>query len=89
MSSSSYLRRAISRLVVPNLDRDLTQTLNRHLAAAHNMTDCFLSPAVYAYESRPANGGAFNATSMAQQRGDGALVKKVHYPIPSNRGLFQ
>lgn len=84
--SSSYLRQAISKVLIPNLERDLTRSLNQELAAAHNMTDCFLSPSVYAYESRTVTGGAFNATSVPQQRR--ATYVKTHYPIPSNRGLF-
>ena len=81
---SSFVRQTISKLLLPNLERDLTNTLNRQLVAAHNMADCFLSPSVYAYQARAAGSGAFNATAAPQKR-----LVKVHYPLPTARGLFE
>jgi hypothetical protein len=79
-SSYSSLRQMITKVLVPNLDRDLTRSLNQQLSTVPTMTDCFLSPSVYAYESR----GAFTTTSMPQQK---SLVK-IHYPLSTSRGLF-
>ncbi len=75
------LRQIISRFVLPNVENDLSRSITRQLAKVHDMTDCMIAPAVYAFE--PAVGGSFGATSKHAQR-----IVKVEYAVPG-RGLFQ
>jgi len=78
--------KTLSKLLLPNLERDLTRSVASELATASRMTDCFLSPVVYGYErtaGATAGGGMGHATAALEQR----AVRKVHYP-PPRRGLF-
>jgi len=76
--------KAVSRFLVPNLDRDLTNCVRKELATASTMTDSFLAPSVYGYERQATHGMA--ATAAVQQR-SGEQFVKVHYPVPP-QGLF-
>jgi hypothetical protein len=73
-------RQAISKLLLPNFERDLSKEISTRMAGAHKMTDCFLAPSVYAYEAKAS---AFASTAAHQQR----LIKTI-YPVPA-QGLFQ
>ena len=78
--------KAVSRFLLPNLERDLTKAVSKELATASKMSDCFLAPTVYGYESRAVSStGIGHATSSVHQR---TVVEKVHYKVPA-QGLFQ
>lgn len=79
--------KTLSKLLMPGLERDLTKAVTAELASASKMTDCFLAPAVYAYEKTGGAIGMGHATSALEQRAT-MVVEKVHYPIPKG-GLFQ
>jgi hypothetical protein len=78
-------RQAISKLLLPNLERDLSKEISTRMNGAHKMTDCFLAPSVYAYQAEAANAGAraFASTTARQQR-----LVKTQYAAPG-KGLFQ
>ena len=84
------LRQILSKAVIlPNLERDLSRTLNAELLTVPNMTDCMVAPYVYGYQSSPvsvSDNGAFSRTSSRQQAGAGRLVK-IEYVAPP-KGLF-
>ena len=82
--------KAVSRFLVPNLDRDLTHCVRKELATASIMTDSFLAPSVYGYERQATTQqqhGMAQATAAVQQRSSGDQFVKVHYPVPP-QGLF-
>merc|ERR1712028_331494 len=80
--------KAVSRFLVPNLDRDLTHCVRKELATASIMTDSFLAPSVYGYERQATQQhGMAQATAAVQQRSGGEQFVKVHYPVPP-QGLF-
>ena len=79
-------RQAVSRVVFPNLDRDLSRTVSQQLSKVENMTDCMIAPTVHAYEPMASSSAAFaGATRQQLQR---TTLRKVEYPAPG-RGLFQ
>lgn len=92
---SSFVSKTISRLLVPNLEKDLTKAVSASLQSSAKMTDCFLSPAVYAQATSSA-GSIGQATSVLERRIGTAtataitpkpIFQKVHYPAPG-KGLF-
>jgi hypothetical protein len=78
---TSLIRNAVSKLLFPTLEGDLSKYVSKELAKAHNMTDCMLAPTAYAYASTSTSGIAATAQRHAR-------VVKVEVPIPG-RGLFQ
>ena len=91
-------RQVLSKVLVPNLERDLTKSIGSELATVSTMTDCLLSPNVYGYESisttKTMASGAFAKTGVAYDNksiaASGAtkdIFVKVEFPAPT-RGLF-
>jgi hypothetical protein len=76
------LRQAISKMLLPNLERDLSKEISTRMTGAHKMTDCFLAPSVYAYQAA-AEAGAIASTAARHQR-----LVKIQYAAPG-KGLFQ
>jgi hypothetical protein len=78
-------RQALSKMLLPNLERDLSKSMSRELESAHAMADCFLaSSSVYAYvPSR-----AF-ARTMTPQQGPIQYIKVDYSHKVSAGGLFQ
>jgi hypothetical protein len=76
-------RRAISKLLLPNLERDLSSAINVELAAAHQMTDCMIAPTVHGFQTVAAPSAAFAQTAARHQR----TVKVEYAALP--KGLFQ
>jgi hypothetical protein len=82
------LRQIISKLFLPNLERDLSRTIASELATVNTMMDSMLAPHVYAFESVSTSTslGAFGQTgarSAPQQR-----LVKVELPV-TRKGLFE
>jgi hypothetical protein len=78
------LRQAISKMLLPSLERDLSKEISTRMTGAHKMTDCFLAPSVYAYQAEAAGArAAFASTAARQQR-----LVKIQYAAPG-KGLFQ
>lgn len=73
------LRQLISKALLPNLERDLSQSITKQMSLASDMVDTFLSPQAHAHSS--AN-GAFSKTGTFQ-----APIKKQYTIQPE--GLFQ
>jgi hypothetical protein len=83
----SFVSKTLSRMLLPNLEKDLSKAVTESLKSSAQMTDCFLSPAVYAFEKTPVSSGFGHATSSLERR-VGTSFEKVHYPAPA-KGLFQ
>jgi hypothetical protein len=77
------LKQVISRLLLPNLEQDMSRSLSRQLAKVHDMTDCMIAPTVHAFEPAAMRAGSFAATAKQAQR-----LVKVEYAVPG-KGLFQ
>ena len=73
--------RNISKVILPNLERDLTKSIGKEIASmeVNNM----LAPQVFGYVK--ASAGAFRGT---QSRSAPARLVKVEFPAPSKQGLF-
>ena len=89
---SSFVSKTIGRIVLPNLERDLTRVVNEGVRSSATMTDCFLAPVVYGFRQQQGRGGIGRATSALEQRrinpGGTTTVQKIHYPaLP--KGLFR
>ena len=84
-------RQVLSKVLVPNLERDLTKSIGSELATVSTMTDCMLSPNVYGYESvsttRSMAPGAFSKTGVAFDNKKPEVFVKVEFPPPA-KGLF-
>ena len=90
-------RQVLSKVLVPNLERDLTKSIGSELATVSTMTDCLLSPNVYGYESisttKTMASGAFGKTGVAYDNKLTAastgkdIFVKVEFPAPT-KGLF-
>lgn len=93
---SSFVSKTLSRLLLPNLEKDLATAVKSSLQSSAALTDCFLAPAVYGFERQQVGGGLGHATSALEQRIATAttpssaptVLTKVHYPAPT-KGLFQ
>jgi hypothetical protein len=79
--------RQISKLFLPNFERDLSRAIASEMATAGSMTDTMLAPHVYAFESVSTSTslGAFGKTGArcAPQR-----IVKVELPF-TKKGLFE
>lgn len=84
----SFLTKTLSRMLLPNLEKDLSKAVTESLKSSAQMTDCFLSPAVYAFEKTPISSGFGHATSSLERRVAAPTFQKVHYPAPT-QGLFR
>jgi len=92
---SSFISKTIGRLVLPNLEKDLSKAVSKSLQSSATLTDCFLPPAVYGFEKQ-AHGfshGIGHATSALERRiatatGPAPIFEKVYYPVPA-KGLFR
>mmetsp|Transcript_55993 Transcript_55993/g.62602 ORF Transcript_55993/g.62602 Transcript_55993/m.62602 type:complete len:85 (-) Transcript_55993:303-557(-) len=81
--------KALSRLLLPNLERDLTKAVSKEMASASTMTSCFLAPSVYGYQKQTlVQHGVGHGTSSVEQRVQPTQYVKVHYQTPK-QGLFQ
>lgn len=73
----------LSKVLLPNLDRDLSRSMATELSTVSNMVENMLAPPqVYGYAA-PKSSGAFKSSEMRQE------LVKVHYPAPKEHGLFQ
>jgi hypothetical protein len=84
------LRQVLSKMLIPNLERDLTKSIGSELSAVGSMMDTMLAPHVYGYESRIVSGG-FQATGARKApavSSSNVMMKKVEFPVPV-QGLFQ
>ena len=83
------IHRAVSKLLLPNLERDLTNAVRSEVSKAHSMADCFLSSSsVFAYLPS-ASRASLGRGTMAMEQGP-IKYTKIDYshkaPAP---GLFQ
>lgn len=78
------LRQAVSKLLLPNLDRELSRSMATELSTVSNMVENMLAgtPQVYGYAAAKPS-GAFKSSEKRQE------FVKVHYPSPKENGLFQ
>jgi hypothetical protein len=85
------LRQVLSKMLIPNLERDLSKSIGTELSAVGSMMDTMLAPHVYGYESRILSGG-FQATGARKapsvSSSSNVVMKKVEFPVPV-QGLFQ
>jgi hypothetical protein len=81
------LLRQISKMFLPNLERDLSRAIGSEMATVGTMTDTMLAPHVYAFESvaTSTSMGAFVQTGArnAPQR-----FVKIELPF-TKKGLFE
>ena len=76
------IRNAITKIVLPNFERDMSKSVAKELAKAHTMTDCMLAPSVFAFERQSLRSGV-SATTKRDFR-----MVKIDYAAPG-KGLFQ
>lgn len=77
------LRQLLSKVLVPNLERDLSRTVGRELAKM----ECNFAPQVYGYSAKTTSvGGAFGSTVAPRQQVQ--TLKRVDIPFKANKGLF-
>jgi hypothetical protein len=86
----SFLRQTISKLLLPNLERDVSKSVSTELSKAYGLTDCFASSSsVYAYLPQSASrGGPYSTTQPKQQSNTNFIKVDYSYRRPSP-GLFQ
>jgi hypothetical protein len=92
----SFVSKTLGRLAIPTLEKDLANAVNESLKSSATLTDCFLPPAVYAFEKQPVNCGYYgigHATCALERRIATATTpaptfEKVNYSVPA-RGLFR
>eukprot|EP00980_Cylindrotheca_fusiformis_P010379 scaffold2307_cov123-Cylindrotheca_fusiformis.AAC.3 len=77
-------RQVLNKMVMPELERDLSKAIGKELSSVQKMTDCFLAPTVHAFQETSAR-GAFGQTMKASAPN---RMVKVEFPAPG-RGLFQ
>ena len=77
----TFVRNVISKILLPNFERDLTKTISREVSKVHSMTDCMIAPTAYAFEANGAQ-RVFTATAKRDFR-----LTRVEYPVPG-QGLF-
>ena len=81
------LLRQISKIFLPNLERDLSRSIASEMATVGSMTDTMLAPHVYAFESVSTSTslGAFGQTGA---RSAPERFVKVELPF-TQKGLFE
>mmetsp|Transcript_29484 Transcript_29484/g.33917 ORF Transcript_29484/g.33917 Transcript_29484/m.33917 type:complete len:84 (-) Transcript_29484:445-696(-) len=79
------LRKIISRFLLPNLEKELSQSIN-HEINAMNAMNTHMGPEIYSFQAKSAGGstGAFSASTAVRSP---ARLEKVTRVVES-RGLF-
>jgi hypothetical protein len=81
------LRQIISKIILPNIERDLTKVIGSEFASVDIMTDTMLAPHVYGYESTATNNRAFAKTEARNARVQEERLVRISYPAPE-KGMF-
>jgi hypothetical protein len=83
-------RQAVSKILLPNLERDLTNSVRKELSSAHQMADCFLSStSVYAYLPSASRAASIGRGTMAVQHRPVKYTKVDYSYRAPTPGLFQ
>ena len=78
-------RQLLSKVVLPNLEKDLSRTVGREVAKM----ECNFAPQVYGYRPKVTSlGGAFGSTVAPQQQANKVVLERVDIPFKANLGLF-
>ncbi|KAG7338703.1 hypothetical protein IV203_037306 [Nitzschia inconspicua] len=84
------IRQALSKLLLPNLERDLNNAVRSELSSAHEMANCFLSStSVYAYLPTTSRAATVGRGTMRVQQGPVKYTKVDYSYKTPNVGLFQ
>lgn len=75
-------RQLISRAVLPSLEKDLSKTLSKEVAAMDGMLGPMLPSQVFGYQQHAVRGAFAGSAPRSAPR-----VERVHYPAPA-KGLF-
>lgn len=82
------IRQILSKIVLPNFERDLSASLSKEIQSVPGMVDSMLAGQVFRYGTAGrASSGAFQ-TTWARSSPVNQPVVKIHYPS-EKRGLFQ
>jgi hypothetical protein len=76
------LRQIISRAILPSLEKDLSRTLGKEVAAIDGMLGPELPSQVFGYQANSGRGAFAGSAPCSAPR-----VERVHYPAPA-KGLF-
>lgn len=79
------LRQAITKAIMPSLDRELNKAIGQELSSMSHMVDNMLAPSVFGYDKPAVASGAFAGT--APRKAPERLVR-VNYPTKT-QGLFE
>jgi len=79
-------RQMLSKVVFPNLEKDLARTVSREVAKM----ECNFAPQVYGYRPKVSSlGGVFGGTAPRQQVAkSNLLLQRVDIAFKPNQGLF-
>jgi hypothetical protein len=84
------IRQAVSKMLLPNLERDLTNAVRKELSSAHQMADCFLSSSsVFAYIPTASRAASIGRGTMAVQQAPIKFIKVDYSHRAPAPGLFQ
>lgn len=70
-----------SRLLLPQFEHDLSQSMKSEMSKLHKMVDCMIAPTIHAFE--PVYIRGYAPTPKQAQR-----IVKIDYPLP-NHGTFR
>ena len=92
----SLARQALSKLLVPRLEQDLSKAVAAELSTVDSMVDCMMAPQVFAYTSTgsPRFGVVSPTAALNHPQAnrpatiEAKRVVKISYPV-TTKGLFQ
>ena len=80
------LRQALTKAILPNFERDLTQIMKREMKDIGPMLDAMMTPQCYGYSAAAGrSAGAFQASGLLKS--PTSRMVKVNYPMKQH-GLF-
>jgi hypothetical protein len=80
------LRQAISKVVMPNFERDVTRVVQKEVDSVLPFMNQMMTPSAYGYTATSSQ-GAFHSSGL-RQAASSARVKRMDVPI-KHRGLFE
>jgi len=88
ITATMALRQMISKVLLPNFERDLSRACTSELDSVHHMVDNLLAPQVFAYTPASTSQGGIRATALRSAPvSQKQVLAKVHFPV-AQEGLF-
>jgi len=79
------LRQLFSKALLPNLERDISRSVTKEVAAIDELM--FLAPRIFSYQKSQGGAGVFGRTATREAPAASELIR-VERPVVS-KGLFQ